>query len=119
MQHLKVGDWVRSTKYKHLKPMKIKSIYESNTRPGILGLRSGGSVLYSDEVKLWVPEPGEWCWFMNKDRIPTLSQFVEFHEDTNKYFATYPNKPNSFGAYYTKCEPFIGKLPSDLKGFNK
>ena len=119
MQQLKVGDWVRSTKYKHLKPIKIKSIYKSNTRPGILGLRSGGSVLYSDEVKLWIPEQGEWCWFMNKDRIPTLSQFVEFHEDINKYFATYPNKPNSFGAYYTKCEPFIGELPSDLKGFNE
>lgn len=103
MQHLKVGDWVRSTKYKHLKPMKIKSIYKSNTRLGILGLRSGGSVLYSDEVKLWTPELGEWV-------IPDTG----VNEDMFVVM-----KYNGVSLIPNRCEPFIGKLPSNLKGFSK
>lgn len=116
MSKFKKGDWVKSVKYPNLKPIKIESIYKSNIRLETLGLKSGGTVLYSDEVKLWTPEPGEWCWFFNKDRIPTISQFVEFDKDISKYFAAYTNKSKAFGSWYTHCEPFIGKLPSDLKG---
>ena len=117
---IKVGDWVISTSWINSEPRQIIKIELATSSD------EEDYVFFSDSccvelkyIEKWIPEPGEWCWFMNKDRIPTLSQFVEFHEDINKYFATYPNKPNSFGAYYTKCEPFIGKLPSNIKGFNK
>ena len=113
MQHLKVGDWVRSTKYKHLKPIKIKSIYKSNTRPGILGLRSGGSVLYSDEVKLWQPKVGEWCWFWNRDKPnkTKLKQLysINYEHDVHWTYKTIDCKT------YQHCEPFIGQLPTHLK----
>ena len=99
----------------------VKELYVDNSMKAKLywpSEKSTAICIQMQHYSKWIPEPGELCWFMNKDRIPTLSQFVEFHEDINKYFATYPNKPNSFGAYYTKCEPFAGELPSDLKGFN-
>ena len=119
MQHLKVGDWVRSTKYKHLKPIKIKSIYKSNTRPGILGLRSGGSVLYSDEVKLWIPEPDEWCWFCDYlGFTPTIGIYVKREEEN--FLADIPNGKGSLSLMSFKCcQPLIGELPSNLKGFNE
>lgn len=103
----KINDWIKSIKYPHLKPIKIKSIYESNTRPRVLGLRSGGTVLYSDEVKLWIPEPDEWCWFWDRTTIdnpikhpPKLGQYSRYDFSLN---------------YFNYCEPFIGELPSNLK----
>lgn len=66
-----------------------------------------------ENFKYWKPKPGEWCWFFNKDRIPTISQFVEMEEE--KYFASYPNKPHQLGSWYAYCEPFFGKLPTHLQ----
>ena len=119
MQHLKVGGWVENSKSSLRIIKQVTAVAEWCDTVTVGNKKVGINVMLITDLKLWKPKPGEWCWFMNKDRIPTLSQFVEFHEDINKYFATYPNKPNSFGAYYTNCEPFIGELPSDLKGFNK
>ena len=102
----KAGDWVRDTRPGIKRPIV-------QLQPNCIALTN-----YDENGKhyeKWTPEPGEWCWFFNKDRIPTISQFVEFHKDINKYFATYPNKQKSFGAYYAHCEPFVGELPSSLK----
>ena len=110
MYNFKVGDFVKYIHSNASKPLKINNINYSRY------YFEGTSMSCLDyELIPWTPEPGEWCWFFNKDRIPTISQFVEFHKDINKYFATYPNKQKSFGAYYTHCEPFIGELPSNLK----
>lgn len=103
----KAGDWVRDTRPGVKRPIV-------QLQPNCIALTN-----YEEDGKhyeKWTPEPGEWCWFFDKDRIPTISQFVEFHKDISKYFATYPSKHKSFGAYYTHCEPFMGELPSDLKG---
>ena len=61
----------------------------------------------------WVPKPGEWCWFLNKGRIPVISQFHSLEIDGNrKYSATFPNTPHPMIGYYEYCEPFIGNLPT-------
>ena len=61
----------------------------------------------------WVPKPGEWCWFLNKGRIPMISQFHSLEIDGNrKYSATFPNTPHPMIGYYEYCEPFIGNLPT-------
>ena len=70
----------------------------------------------SSDFSLWQPKKGDWCWFLNKDRIPTISQFLSIETDGNrKYSATFPNTPHPMIGYYDYCEPFIGNLPSNLK----
>lgn len=104
----KVGDWVKSTKYQHLKPIKIESTYESNERKGELGLKSIGTVLYSSEVVHWKPTEGEWCWFWKgypSTEVPQLHQF-------NHMDYQYHTKQDGC---FNECEPFIGTLPSNLK----
>ena len=64
----------------------------------------------------WVPKPGEWCWFLNKGRIPVISQFHSLEiEGNRKYSATFPNTPHPMIGYYEYCEPFLGKLPTKLQ----
>ena len=109
MQNFKVGDWVKSTKYQHLKPIQIESTYESNERKGELGLKSGGIVLYSSEAVHWKPKVGEWCWFLNNNREPILKQFLQMC----------PIVPTNYvskqGTISGSVEPFIGELPTFLK----
>ena len=109
MQNFKVGDWVKSTKYPHLKPIQIESTYESNERKGELGLKSGGTVLYSSEAVHWKPKVGEWCWFLNNNREPILKQFLQMC----------PIVPTNYvskqGTISGSVEPFIGELPTYLK----
>ena len=109
MQNFKVGDWVKSTKYQHLKPIQIESTYESNERKGELGLKSGGTVLYSSEAVHWKPKVGEWCWFLNNNREPILKQFLQMCPivPTN-----YISKQRTISG---SVEPFIGELPTFLK----
>lgn len=124
MTEFKIGDWIKSTRYPNLRPIQITSIYESNTRPGILGLKSKGTVLYSDEVELWQPKPNEWCWFWDKhtdiDQSPRLAQFhliVEELQEPMDFPAFYQikYKATKLGYLYDFCEPFIGQLPPHLK----
>lgn len=78
MNSFKPGDWIKSTRYPNLRPIQITSIYESNTRPGILGLKSKGTVLYSDEVELWHPKVGEWVVIAD-DITPDLYAVFQFN----------------------------------------
>ena len=124
MTNFKIGDWVKSTKHPHLRPIQINSIYESNTRPGILGLKFEGIVLYSDECELWQPQSGEWCWFLNyKNDLPRLRKFISASNpfDRPTVYTTHPDPTTKMSrAYcgiesYSYCEPFIGQLPTILK----
>ncbi len=64
----------------------------------------------------WVPKKGDWCWFLNKSRIPVISQFHSLEiEGNRKYSATFPNTPHPMIGYYDYCEPFIGNLPTTLQ----
>ena len=67
----------------------------------------------STDFILWQPQPGDWCWFLNKGRIPVISQFHSLEiEGNRKYSATFPNTPHPMIGYYEYCEPFIGNLPT-------
>ena len=107
----KVGDFVTPLNREiNCSIWSIDNILSCNT------LVSGSTMLDPRTIQLWTPVKGEWCWFFNDDRIPTISQFVEMDNDiTRKYFAVYPNRPKALGSWYKKCEPFLNSLPSYLK----
>ena len=122
----KIDDWIKSLKHTGLNPIQIESMYDSNTRKGTKGLRSGGIVLYSDEVKLWDPEKDEFCWFWNDDMQPFLAQF-DFSEDDDGTIIYY-TKQGLHGSLadlsdalfsFKYCEPFVNKLPTLYKKYKK
>ncbi len=108
----KVGDFVRCTcTTSDASPLRITKFVQGNYHVANSNLSFLGH-----ELELWTPVKGEWCWFFNDDRIPTISQFVEVDDNiTRKYFAVYPNRPKALGSWYKKCEPFLNSLPSYLK----
>ena len=108
----KVGDFVRCTcTTSDALPLRITKFVQGNYHVANSNLSFLGH-----ELEPWTPVKGEWCWFFNDDRIPTISQFVEMNNDiTRKYFAVYPNRPKALGSWYKKCEPFLNSLPSHLK----
>lgn len=102
----KVGDFVRYIYALEINNINGNRYYFTNSEMSCL----------EHELELWTPVKGEWCWFFNDDRIPTISQFVEVDDNiTRKYFAVYPNRPKALGSWYKKCEPFLNSLPSHLK----
>lgn len=67
--------------------------------------------LDNSKLELWQPKAGEWCWFWDSENFPPkLRQFKRLLI-SNKY------QYESFQAFaYIHCEPFLGKLPTTLKG---
>ena len=96
----KVGDWVRD--------LRDNSVFQINSVNFNLNLSITNGVYIH-----WQPQLGEWCWFLNKGRIPVISQFHSLEiEGNRKYSATFPNTPHPMIGYYKYCEPFIGNLPT-------
>ena len=96
----KIGDWVRD--------LRDNSVFQINSVNFNLNLSITNGVYIH-----WQPKPGEWCWFLNKGRIPVISQFHSLEiEGNRKYSATFPNTPHPMIGYYEYCEPFIGNLPT-------
>ena len=112
----KVGDWVRN-RINEIgqilqEDYKGKGLYKiSNTHA--LKCEVGTS---AKDLTIWVPKKGDWCWFLNKGKIPVISQFHSLEiEGNRKYSATFPNTPHPMIGYYDYCEPFLGKLPTELQ----
>lgn len=87
----KVGDWVLDTTTNCL-----RQIIEINDK----SIRTSGNGTYNNIpstcLKLWQPQPNEWCWFNHGYHLnPTLIKYIS--QDISK------------------CEPFIGNLPQNLK----
>ena len=63
-----------------------------------------------EEVTLWKPKEGEWCWFWSgySKYSLTLGRFVEYSEEEKLYFSYNGVVYMS----YEYCEPFIGELPT-------
>ena len=109
--NFKVGDFVRYIPSTPTRALEINNINENKYY-----FTDSDMVCVEHELEPWTPIKGEWCWFFNDDRIPTISQFVEMNNDiTRKYFAVYPNRPKALGSWYKKCEPFLNSRPSYLK----
>ena len=99
----KVGDWVRD--------LRDNRAFQINSVNFNLKLSTKNTVYVH-----WQPKKGEWCWFSNKNGIPTIGQFLSIETDGNrKYSATFPNTPHPFITYYDYCEPFLGQLPTILQ----
>ena len=64
--------------------------------------------LDNSKLELWQPQLGEWCWFWDSGNFPELRQFKRI---------LISNKYQSYQTFtYDYCEPFLGKLPTTLKG---
>lgn len=63
--------------------------------------------------KLWQPQHGEWCWFWDEENksTPLLAQFREYYPDS-----CIDNYVDNKGITWYYAEPFIGTLPTQLKG---
>ena len=61
-----------------------------------------------DQCELWGPKENEWCWFWNKDEQPQLGKLTRVDKHVRPYCADYTR--------YGYCEPFIGQLPTTIKG---
>lgn len=64
-----------------------------------------------DTYQLWIPQPGEWCWFFGGAmKVPDLRKFIAYScRDT--YFVEGAGETE----YFSHCEPFIGNLPKRCK----
>ena len=110
----KVGDWVVNKTSKQRIIKKITSIYSDTVTVG--NTEVGINVMLINDLELWKPEKGEYCWFWNKGTTITILELLEIVDDGNrKYFAAMPNIPHSLGGYYQYCEPFFGTLPTELR----
>ena len=64
--------------------------------------------LDNSKLELWQPQLGERWWFWDSGNFPELRQFKRI---------LISNKYESYQTFtYDYCEPFLGKLPTTLKG---
>lgn len=110
----KVGDWLRVPKHKHI--FQFTSTFKEDD---IEFIADGYDEIYGqqgwtiDEVELWKPNVGEWCWFSGGCYgIPTVLKFLKQNSDT-RYYGYLHDKFDL--KVFSHCEPFIGELPSFIK----
>ena len=109
MNEFKVGDWV-TTKAGYTK--QISGLTRDACDTLSIGNTSVGvNVVFKNEIELWQPKEGEWCWFWDNFNNPFIGKFVARNGDNYQYKHTKNDKV--YSAY--KCEPFVGELPSFLK----
>ena len=112
----KVGDWVRLSCRDYI--TQITDIFDEKR-----GYRSRYSIKCKDyergidssytpeQLKLWQPKEGEWCWFKdNSYNTAVLARFAYIDEDGEF-------EANLDGLYrpFINIEPFIGELPSFIE----
>lgn len=135
----KVGDWAAHSD-DHDEPFKVLKIInyyyeEEDEKTGIeysdlYGETYGEEVCISDdEVALWQPQVGDYCWFYNdtiiEEKIGILRQFTKMEKDIdgNPVFGCLPTKRDreeheEIINFYQYCEPFINEIPSYLQKGN-
>ena len=91
----KVGDYVVNTT--HTKPYK-PYIFQSNVEVTL--------PLYS-HIKLWEPQPNEWCIFTSLDDPTDIALGKFTGMSGNSYVSSAVS-----GSSWAYCEPFIGTLPT-------
>jgi len=96
----KVGDWVRLKVLDKTTHKLIKLDWNEHTKcyHPILE-KFNGNIDSVNELELWEPQVGEWCWFYDNGiyEIPVLGKFSKLNDET------------------VDIEPFIGELPTYLK----
>ena len=99
MRKLTIGDWV-TCETGGTNPYKI-------INENILKYCTNGS---RKNVELWFPSKGDWCWFSRKGELPTIGQYKD--TTSTGYFLMKKHQSK----LWTSIEPFIGNLPSFIKG---
>ena len=126
MQEFKIGDWVQvksnsdATLINSGRAVRFTGkVVGLHPRNGICVHPFDGNPIEGDwylpeELTLWQPKEGEWCWFCSVNGNSELGQFIEeFFEGRYRYKL---NGTNSiFNCDAVRCEPFICKLPTFLK----
>jgi len=120
MGEIQVDDWVRIPHKNREILTKVTRIH--GTSPRYYVDTSRDSALESwytcqdDNVELWVPKVGEWCWFylaqdgmQFKKGLYYLGRFRRKIYMQNLYVADFSTQTFDF------CEPFIGELPTECK----
>jgi len=99
----KVGDWVVPIRIVGDTPFKVEDHHKHIIEKP-----------FCDGYKLWEPQLNEYCWFFdcNTNNEPLFGRFSCM--SNGKYMI----KRNNLFFYFSKCEPFIGTLPSSLETKN-
>ena len=90
---------------------KVLEVFESTVR--VLHIRLGAS--YATDITdfvPWTPKLNEWCWFLTVNSGYVLGKYAG--SLSNKQYQYKLNMSDSAIFNCTKCEPFIGSLPSLL-----
>lgn len=123
LSDVSVGDWIRTPDDEVTQVLELDAVFGTQNK------LSNGHICFNGFLKaceLWQPKEDEWCWFWNNneghpdfgprlakfmfkiDELQTPMDFPAFH--ITKY------KPINYGYTYDFCQPFIGELPTYLKG---
>ena len=120
----KVGDWVENITC--TSPRIIKQVVnapEGHDTVTVGNVDVGINVLLITDIKLWKPQPNEWCWVYNVTReVPCLRKVVRLEANYKNRFNDYKftkavivSRGDTSGEVgYRFCEPFVGTLPSSL-----
>lgn len=102
----KVGDWVKCPEDGALfKVIEHKDGWFYNTQEEYYD---------ASDLALWKPQPGEWCWFFDKDsRTAVVAQYKGIKE--TEVYTYYVSTFQIDEGLFLNCEPFIGTLPTHLK----
>lgn len=100
----KIGDWVRILSSKEV--LKIPPNRTSSTE--LSCIEFNGQQYFMDNIELWQPGEGEWCFFHNGTEQATLAQYQTMDGSHYKIVSCY----GKWTELFKYCEPFIGQLPS-------
>lgn len=123
LSDVSVGDWIRTPDDEVTQVLELDEIHGTQNK------LSNGHICFNGFLKaceLWQPKEDEWCWFWNNneghtDLGPRLAKFM-FKIDELQSPMDFPAfhitkyKPKNYGYTYDFCQPFIGELPTYLKG---
>ena len=124
MEQFKIGDWVQVKSNSDATLINSGRAVEFTGKVVGLHPRNGicvhpfdrnpieGGWYLPEEVKLWEPKEGEWCW----SKYDGLVRVIQKEASTNSYIVEPVALTIQRQLYdITGLEPFIGKLPSFLK----
>jgi len=71
--------------------------------------------VHINDAQLWQPKTDDYCWFRDYKTItPVLGKFEEIKE--NGFYGMKKDHQNKGVKFFQYCEPFIGELPTNIKG---
>lgn len=105
MSTYKPGDWLIDIKGNQRPINTIFKVEDEYTRYRVA------------DVKLWQPRSGDWCWFW--DDSWSYVQLLQFNKMDKDIFESKTSVEigNVDCDRWSKCEPFIGQLPSICKEY--